>query len=469
MTDQDQDQNQKQDQDVVITGMGVVTPNAGSVESFWEANLTGRSGLSYERRMDLSQLPCGWVAGIIPDGIKKSVEERAGAPGRSWVDMLLHATVDEALRDARVEGPLDRPAGLLWSRVSPGPSGTFPEDYVAYMKTVAARYKELGDDRAATLERLRAERAERTNRSATDPSEPSEATTFPHSLAQRLGTPLITMGLEATCAGGLRAIAEAARLLRTGRIGLAVVAASVSRNTHYVLSQYGQLMALSRWKGAAEQASMPFDSRRSGMVINESSAALVLETAEHARRRGVDTVHAVIDGWGLAVDISHVTAPRIDTVERVVRGALAHAGVSPDDIDTVNAHGTSTRLNDITEARALHRVFGKRMKEIDVCAVKSLTGHGSAASGVVESTVAALTLCRGVVPPVVTCTEPDPKCDVKTSLHPVERPVDTVLKNSFGFGGQYASMVFRRPPNPRRAPAASGAEHAGAEHAGAEH
>lgn len=267
------------------------------------------------------------------------------------------------------------------------------------------------------------------------------------------------MGLEATCAGGLRAIAEAARLLRTGRIGLAVVAASVSRNTHYVLSQYGQLMALSRWKGAAEQASMPFDSRRSGMVINESSAALVLETAEHARRRGVETVHAVIDGWGLAVDISHVTAPRIDTVERVIRNALAHAGVSPDGIDSVNAHGTSTRLNDITEARALHRIFGERMKEIDVCAVKSLTGHGSAASGVVESTVAALTLCRGVVPPVVTCTEPDPKCDLKTSLRPVERQVDTVLKNSFGFGGQYASMVFRRPPNPRPAPATSGAEH----------
>jgi 3-oxoacyl-[acyl-carrier-protein] synthase II len=165
--------------------------------------------------------------------------------------------------------------------------------------------------------------------------------------------------------------------------------------------------------------------------------------------RGVDTVHAVVGGWGLAVDISHVTAPRIETVERVLRGALEHAEVTPEDIDTVNAHGTSTRLNDITEARALHRIFKERMKSIDVCAVKSLTGHGSAASGVVESVVAALTLCRGVVPPVVTCTEPDPKCDVKTSLQPVERPVRTVLKNSFGFGGQYASMVFKRPLNPR--------------------
>ncbi|KND26614.1 beta-ketoacyl-[acyl-carrier-protein] synthase family protein [Streptomyces acidiscabies] len=428
------------DHEVVITGMGVVTPNAGSVESFWEANLTGRSGLSYEKRMDLSDLPCGWVAGIIPDDIKKSVEERAGVPGRTWVDTLLHATVDEALQDAGVEGPLDRPAGLMWSRIWPGPSGSFPDDYLAYMKNIAARYKAVGNDRRAALDRMRGEESM---------VRISDLSAFPTELSRRLGTPLIPMGLEATCAGGLRAVAEAARLLRTGRVGLVVVAACVSRNTQYVLSQYGQLMALSRWKGPAEQASMPFDRRRTGMVINESAGALVLETAEHARARGVETVHAVVGGWGTAVDITHVTAPRIDAVERVVRDALKHSELTPDDIDTINAHGTSTRLNDITEARALHRVFGERMAEIDVSAVKSLTGHGSAASGVVESVVAALTLCRGVIPPVVTCTEPDPKCGVKTSLTPVERPVRTVLKNSFGFGGQYASMVFHRPAAPR--------------------
>ncbi|MFM9441641.1 beta-ketoacyl-[acyl-carrier-protein] synthase family protein [Streptomyces acidiscabies] len=428
------------DQQVVITGMGVVTPNADSVEPFWEANLTGRSGLSYEKRMDLTGLPCGWVAGIIPDDIKKSVEERAGAPGRTWVDTLLHATVDEALRDARVEGPLERPAGLVWSRIWPGPSGSFPEDYLAYMKNVAARYKAVGNDRRAALDRMRGEESM---------VRISDLSAFPTELSRRLGTPLIPVGLEATCAGGLRAVAEATRLLRGGRVGLVVVAACVSRNTQYVLSQYGQLMALSRWKGPAEQASMPFDRRRTGMVINESAGALVLETEEHARARGVDTAHAVVGGWGTAVDITHVTAPRVDAVERVVRDALRHADAGPDDIDTINAHGTSTKLNDITEARALHRVFGERMAEIDVSAVKSITGHGSAASGVVESVVAALTLCRGVIPPVVTCTEPDPKCAVKTSLTPVERPVRTVLKNSFGFGGQYASMVFRRPENPR--------------------
>jgi 3-oxoacyl-[acyl-carrier-protein] synthase II len=167
----------------------------------------------------------------------------------------------------------------------------------------------------------------------------------------------------------------------------------------------------------------------------------------------VDGVYSELGGWGLAVDTVHLTAPRVDMVERVIRTALERSNMTPDSIDTVNAHGTSTRLNDVTEAKALHRVFGERMKTLDVCAVKSLTGHGSAASGILETVVAALTLCRGIIPPVVTCTQPDPECNVKTSLTPVHRPVSAVLKNSFGFGGQYASMVFKRPENVRQQPA----------------
>jgi 3-oxoacyl-[acyl-carrier-protein] synthase II len=426
--------------DIVITGMGVVTPVGATVESFWDANLTGKSGLRLEDRMDLSGLPCGWVAGIIPDDIKQSVQEKWGWPKRSWSDCLMHAAVEQALDDARFEGGLKRRAGLVWSRVWPGPSGSFPADYAMHTKELAMRYKTIGTDPAATVSYLR---ESRSNREVLDQS------SYPTDISARLGVPLLATRVEATCSGGLRAIAEAARLLRSGKVDFAVVSASVSRNTQYVLSQYAQLMALSKWKGSPEQSSMPFDKRRCGMVINESSGALVLETAEHAKRRGIDKVHAVVSGWGLAVDTAHVTAPSMHMIEHVVRTALEQAGLTPDDIDTINAHGTSTRLNDITEARALHNVFGERMKTIDVCAVKSITGHGSAASGVIETVAAALTLCRGVIPPVVTCSEPDPECDIKTSLKPVERPVRTVLKDSFGFGGQYASMIFSKPENPR--------------------
>lgn len=426
--------------DIVISGLGVVTPIGASVSEFWHANLTGQSGLRLEDRMDLSDLPCGWVAGMISDETKAAIRERWSVAGRSWGDCLMHDAVEQALVDASFQAPLESSAGLVWARVWPGPSGSEPADYVTHMNELAVQHTQVGNRPAAIARHLSAKPVS---------LEAIDLSAFPADMAARLGTPLIAIRLEATCAGGLRAIAEAARLLRMGKVEFVVVSASVSRNNHYVLSQYGQLMALSRWKGAPEQASMPFDQRRSGMVINESAGAMVLETAEHARRRGVDAVHAVIGGWGLAVGIGHMTAPSVEAVEHVIRGALDHAGVEPEQVDSVNAHGTSTRLNDVTEARAMHRVFGPRMRELPICAVKSLTGHGSAASGVVESAVAALTLCNGVIPPVVTCTEPDPACDVRTSLTALERPVERVIKNSLGFGGQYASMVFERPSNPR--------------------
>ncbi|MEU6092221.1 beta-ketoacyl-[acyl-carrier-protein] synthase family protein [Streptomyces sp. NPDC047085] len=431
--------------DIVITGMGLVTPIGGDVETFWSANLEGRSGIVLEERMDTAGLPCGWTAGLIPEDVKEKVAAGHSAPGRSWGDTLMHASVEQALTDARLDAQpaAAGPAALVYARVWPGPTGSFPQDYVTHMEDLAERYDTIGNDPAAVLNHLRGRNL---------PLETRDLSAYPREIAERLGTAVLPVRLEATCSGGLRAIAEAVRLLRAGRARYAVVSAAVSRNTPYVLSQYGQLMALSRWRGDPAQASMPFDRRRTGMVINESAGALVLETAEHAAGRGMTEPYAVVGGWGLAVDTSHMTAPRVEMIERVMRTALAEAGAHPDDVDTVNAHGTSTRLNDVTEARALHKVFGERMAELPVSAVKSLTGHGSAASGVVETVASALTMCRGVVPPVPTCTEPDPACAVRTSLTPVRRPVGAVLKNSFGFGGQYASMLFRRPAAPRPAP-----------------
>jgi len=435
--------SQLAENELVISGLGLVTPIGSSVPEFWESNLVGRSGLRVEDRMDLSQLPCGWVAGLIPEEVKAAIRARWDVPGRSWGDCLMLDAVEQALHDAQVGAAVTGPAGLVWARVWPGPTGSDPADYVRHMKDLATRYAAVGNAPAAVAGYMAGKDL---------PLETVDLSAFPADMARRLGTSLIATRLEATCAGGLRAIAEAARLIRTGRVEIVVVSASVSRNTPYVLSQYGQLMALSRWRGPAEQSSMPFDQRRSGMVINESAGALVIETAAHARRRGLSDVYAVVEGWGLAVGTEHMTAPSAAAVEHVMRKALTTAGVSPTAVDTINAHGTSTRLNDLTEARAMHQVFGERMSDVYVSAVKSLTGHGSAASGVVETAAAALTLCNGVIPPVVTCTEPDPACNVRTSRIPIRQPVQRVLKNSFGFGGQYASMLFRRPDSPRSAP-----------------
>ena len=426
--------------DIVISGMGAVTPIGATVESFWQANLEGKSGLAFETQMDLSDLPCGWVTGTVPDAIKESIAQRWGAPGASMGDLLMRDAVEQALADAQIKELTGRRAGLIWVKSCPN-AGSSPKEYEVFIEHQAERYRAAGDDPEAMFQYIRAQR-----------SSADISCDFPTEISRRLHSPLLAMRLEATCAGGLRAIAEAARLLRLGKVEVVVVAAGVIRRNHYVLSQYGQLMALSRWKGPAAQASTPFDKRRSGMVISEGAGALVIETAEHARSRGVNEVFAVLGGWGLAVDTRHVTAPSLEMIERVMRTALGESALKPADVDTINAHGTSTRLNDLTEARALHKVFGKTMAALDVCAVKSLTGHCSGASGITETIVAALTLCRGIVPPVVTCTEPDPECNVRTYLTAVRRPIGTVIKNSFGFGGQYASMILKRPLNPRLNP-----------------
>ncbi|GLQ87938.1 beta-ketoacyl-[acyl-carrier-protein] synthase family protein [Dyella flagellata] len=427
---------------IVISGMGVVTPIGDSVESFWTSNLQGISGLRLEDRMDLSALPCGWVSATVPEETKKVIKARWGDSNQAWGDILMHTAVSQALDDAQFKGGLKRPAGLMWARVWPGPSGSFPQDYVDFMKSAGERYLTAGNEPGDVVAYLREKQEE-------ERLEASDLSAFPTELSAKLGVPLVASRLDATCSGGLRCLIEASRLLQMGKADFVVVAAVVSRSNHYTLSQYAQLMALSRWRGPAAQASMPFDKRRTGMVINESAGALILETEEHARARGVKQHYAELGGWGLAIDTVHLTAPRVDMVERVMRTALEQSGLAPNQIDTVNAHGTSTRLNDVTEAKALHRVFGEHMQTVDVCAVKSLTGHGSAASGILETVIASLSLCRGIIPPVTTCTEPDPECNVRTSLTPIHRPVANVLKNSFGFGGQYASIVFRRPESAR--------------------
>jgi 3-oxoacyl-[acyl-carrier-protein] synthase II len=428
---------------IVITGMGVVTPIGESVETFWHSVLTGKSGLKLQTDMDLSDMPCGWVAGVIPPEIRTAVVSRWKAPGRTFAEILLMDAVDQALKDAQFTAPLERPAGLVWARTCPA-SGSSPQEYNNHMNNQAALYEATSGAASAVLEYLRIHGSS---------YKLSDLTSFPTEISKRLGAPLIPTRLEATCSGGVRSIAEAVRLLRLGKAEFAIAATGDSRRTPYIFSQYAQLTAASSWKTPPEQASMPFDRRRCGMVISEAAGALVLETAEHARRRGVDQFHAVVHDWGLAVGHAHVTAPRVDMVERVMRTALARSGMEVDDIDSISAHGTSTKLNDFTEAQAMHGVFGARMSEIDVFAIKSLTGHCSATSGILETVASSLTLCRGVVPPIVTCTEPDPECNVKTYLQPMERPIKAVMKNSFGFGGQYMSMVFSRPEAMRLAPA----------------
>jgi len=193
----------------------------------------------------------------------------------------------------------------------------------------------------------------------------------------------------------------------------------------------------------------PFDKRRQGLVIGEGAGILILEELEHALRRKAP-IHAEFLGYGICADAYHLTSPEPngEGVERVIRIALAHAGVTPDEVDAINAHGTATPFNDIAETRGIKRVFGARAKEIPISGIKSMAGHCLGAAGGIEAVATVLTIEKGVIPPTIHYEEPDPSCDLfYTPNRSIKRDVRVALSNSFAFGGNNACLVFGKYDN----------------------
>jgi 3-oxoacyl-[acyl-carrier-protein] synthase II len=190
----------------------------------------------------------------------------------------------------------------------------------------------------------------------------------------------------------------------------------------------------------------PFDKRRQGLVIGEGAGILILEELEHALRRKTP-IHSELLGYGICADAYHLTAPEPngEGVERVIRLALDHSGVSPDEVDTINAHGTATPFNDIAETRGIKRVFGERAREIPISGIKSMVGHCLGAAGGIEAVATVLTIENGVIPPTIHYEIPDPLCDLNyTPNQSIRKDVRIALSNSFAFGGNNACLVFRK-------------------------
>lgn len=211
------------------------------------------------------------------------------------------------------------------------------------------------------------------------------------------------------------------------------------------LGGFGAMKALSTRNDAPEKASRPFDRDRDGFVMGEGAGVLVLESLERARERGA-RIYGEVLGYGLTADAYHMTSPpeNGEGAQRCMRMALKKAGIAPEEIDYVNAHGTSTPVGDLCEVRAVKAVFGEHAKKLSVSSTKSMTGHLLGAAGAVESIVCALAINHGVVPPTINLDNPDEGCDLDFTAHTArERKVTTCLNNSFGFGGHNASLVLR--------------------------
>jgi 3-oxoacyl-[acyl-carrier-protein] synthase II len=246
------------------------------------------------------------------------------------------------------------------------------------------------------------------------------------------------------CAASAHAIGYAATAIRNGEADVMFAGGTEAPCIPLTFAGFNAMRALSTRNDAPERASRPFDKERDGFIIGEGSGMLILEELEFARKRGAK-IYAEIVGYGMSSDASHITAPSLDGPERCMLAALKDGGINPDEIEYINAHGTSTPLNDSNETNAIKQVFGRRAYKIPVSSTKSMTGHLLGAAGAVEAAFTVLALDQGILPPTINYEFPDPECDLDYIPNEARKAdIKTALSNSFGFGGTNASLIFRK-------------------------
>ena len=246
------------------------------------------------------------------------------------------------------------------------------------------------------------------------------------------------------CAASAHAIGYAAMAIRNGEADVMFAGGTEAPIIPLTFGGFNAMRALSTRNDEPERASRPFDKERDGFIIGEGSGMLILEELEFAKKRGAG-IYAEIVGYGMSSDASHITAPSLDGPERCMLAAMKDGGINPDEIEYVNAHGTSTQLNDSNETNAIKKVFGDRAYKIPVSSTKSMTGHLLGAAGAVEAAFTVLALEHGILPPTINYEFPDPECDLDYVPNTARKAViKTALSNSFGFGGTNASLIFRK-------------------------
>jgi 3-oxoacyl-[acyl-carrier-protein] synthase II len=404
----------------VVTGGGVVSPIGLTIEEFW-VNLTGgTSGIGVIRSFDHSILDihiAGEVKGFEPrDYMDQKQSRRMDRFAQFAVAVARLAVEDAALQ---IESEDSTRIGIVMNTGSGGVNQVASEEHV-----------------------LRERGAARVSPFFVPLMSPNMASAQP-ALQLSIRGPVITS--VAACAAGSMAMFEALRLIRHGDADVVIAGGTESCINPLAFAGFDNMRALSRRNGDPTRASRPFDRDRDGFVLGEGAAALVVESAEHAQRRGA-RVLCELAGGAITADAYHITAPDPDGAGAALamQRALADAGLAPGEIDYIAAHGTGTSLNDAAETRAIKAVFGPHASQLAISANKSMIGHLCGAAGAVSSLVCALVLSRGLIPPTINLETPDEDCDLDyVPCVKREAYVQAALANGFGFGGQNAVAAFR--------------------------
>jgi 3-oxoacyl-[acyl-carrier-protein] synthase II len=403
---------------VVVTGIGPVTPVGTGVEEFWAGLTSGRNGVRTIQKFDASDLTVS-VAGEVPD-----FEPSA------WLDPKEIRRTDPFVQYALAS------AKLAWTdagapQIVSERGGVIFATGIGGIQTLLAQHLvllEKGPGRVSPfmVPMLMANAAA-------------------GHIAMLYGLTGHNMATLSACASSNHAIGEGMRLIRDGYLDLAVVGGSEASTVPLTVAAFAQMTALTK-NPDPETASRPFDAGRDGFVLSEGAAALILESEEHAKARGA-RIYAEVAGYGASDDAHHITAPdpKGSGATLAMRLALRDAGAEPEDVSYINAHGTSTPLNDAAETVAIKAALGEEhTHRVAVSSTKSMTGHMLGAAGAVEGAACVLAIANGVVPPTIHYEAADPDCDLDVTPN-VARAMEVTLalSNSFGFGGQNACMAFR--------------------------
>jgi len=399
---------------VVVTGMGVVSPLGTGLHTFWENLVAGATGARTISAWDVSgqRIQIGAPpAGFDPDA-RLSTRE---AQRLSLASQMAVVAAEEALGQARLlDAEERRGAGVILGSSMSG---------VAASEPFYKRYYETGRVSAVGIPKCM------INAGAA-------------ALSIRFGLHGQVFTVDAACASSTHAIGTAALLIKTGLQAIVVTGGTDATLNPVVLEGWAALRVLSECNDDPEHACKPFSRNRDGFVLGEGAGILVLESASSARARGVPMLAEVL-GYGVSSDAHHLTAPSEDGQVEAMEGALASAGLGPEAIDHINAHGTGTPLNDRIETSAIKKVFGNRAASIPVVSIKGAIGHLLGAAGAVETIASVLSAMNDCVPPTRNYQEPDPDCDLDYVPEAARAiPVRTVLSNSFAFGGSNACIVI---------------------------
>jgi len=408
---------------VVVTGLGCISPVGNTVAESWSALLSGRSGITAITKFDASAMACK-IAGEVKNF---DLESYISAKEARTMDTFIHygiAAADQAVRDAglAVGDALGEEAATRIGVVIGSGIGGLP-----MIEETHTEYTNRGPRRISPF---------------FVPA--SIINMISGHVSMRFGFKGPNLAVVTACTTGLHSIGEAGRIIEYGDADVVVAGGAESTVSPLGVGGFAAMRALSTRNDDPAAASRPWDKDRDGFVLGEGAGVMVLEEYEHAKARGA-RIYAELAGYGMSADAGHMTAPNMDGPRRAMLGAMRNAGVAADQIDYLNAHGTSTPLGDVNETNAIKAALGDHARRIVVSSTKSMTGHLLGGAGGIESVFTVLALHHQQIPPTINLVNPDPECDLDYCANLArDAKISVALKNNFGFGGTNGSLVFKR-------------------------